>query len=48
MSATSEQAMRDPVEALPRERLRATVAHVLVGQPLGAAPTASPRCAGPG
>jgi phenylacetate-CoA ligase len=45
MSATSEGAIRDPVEALPRERLRelqlerlrATVAHVHRAQPLGAA-----------
>jgi phenylacetate-CoA ligase len=44
MSATSEHAIWDPVEALPRdrlqalqlERLRATVARVLAGQPLGA------------
>jgi len=45
MSATSEHAVWDPVEMLPRERLRelqlerlrTTVAHVLAGQPLGAA-----------
>jgi phenylacetate-CoA ligase len=44
MSATSERAIWDPVESVPRERLsalqlerlRATVAHVLAGQPLGA------------
>ena len=45
MSATSEQAVWDAVETLPRaelralqlERLRATVARVLDGQPLGTA-----------
>ena len=45
MSATSELAVWDPVETLPRERLRelqlerlrATVERVLAGQPLGAA-----------
>jgi phenylacetate-CoA ligase len=45
MSATSDRAIWDPVETLPRERLRqlqlerlrATVAHVLEAQPLGAA-----------
>ena len=55
MSATSEQAMRDPVEALPRERLRAlqlerlraTVARVLAGQPLGAARLAEAGVGGP-
>ncbi|MEA2401127.1 MAG: phenylacetate-CoA ligase [Thermoleophilaceae bacterium] len=44
MSATSDRAIWDPVETLPRERLRelqlerlrATVAHVLEAQPLGA------------
>jgi phenylacetate-CoA ligase len=55
MSATSEGAIRDPVEALPRERLRelqlerlrATVARVLDAQPLGAARLAGAGVGGP-
>jgi phenylacetate-CoA ligase len=55
MSATSERAIWDPVESVPRERLRAlqlerlrsTVARVLAGQPLGAARLAAVGVDGP-